>query len=87
MPDYPNMKRNYRQTPYIVQAAMTGNKKIFDMIKDKEGVKVDEVGFIGFNMKKGLIMQNILGAAAYKNSLELVSLILSDYKLPVNNLT
>lgn len=56
MPDYPNMKRNYRQTPYIVQAAMTGNKKIFDMIKDKEGVKVDEVGFIGFNMKKGLIM-------------------------------
>lgn len=91
MPEIPSdqgkFSNIYRQSPFIIQATITGNKKIFNLIANQLDCSIHATGFIGFNKKRGMIIQNILGAAAFINSIELVSHIVSEYKIDKNFIT
>jgi len=63
---------NYRNTPYIVQAAMRGNLDIFNVLVEA-GANIWEVGHIGFSRKrKNSIIGTSLAAAAYHGHYKLL---------------
>lgn len=70
----------YRPSPFIVQAARTGNLQIFKRILN-EGPNIKETGFIGFNKKKAQILSNALGCAVFFNNFDIATFILQELGL------
>lgn len=73
-------------SPFLIQAAKTGNLEIFQKILDQinESKMLDETGFIGFNKKKSQVHSNVLGCAIYHQKFEIAEFILDNLSINVN---
>jgi ankyrin repeat protein len=76
MTQAPAMDRDYRPTPYIIQAITTSSLEIVRILL-AAGCTLDAFGHIGFSAsRRNAVSSNVLGAAAYHNKLEMIDYIL-----------
>lgn len=76
MTEAPAMDRDYRPTPYIIQAITSSSLEIVKILL-AAGCTLDAFGHIGFSAsRRNAVSSNVLGAAAYHNKLEMVDFIL-----------
>ena len=79
MPDVgnpPEYNRDYRKSPFIIQAACSGNVEIIKKIRAVGG-NIDEVGHIALTKaRRNSVKSNVIGAAAYFGRVEMLNFLL-----------
>ena len=62
---HPDCHSNYRQSPFIIQAACAGDKKTMEILM-ASGCSLNDVGHIALSKRhKNSLAHNVIGAAAY----------------------
>ena len=75
--DPKKLSENYRKSPFIIQAACSGDIYCFKTLLT-QGCKITEQGFICLSpKKKNQVITNVIGAAAYYGSQELLKMTFS----------
>lgn len=69
-------KPEYRNSPFIIQAAAQGDLECYETLI-QHGCKTTDTGFIGFSLKrKNQVISNVTGAAAFHGSYKVLKQIL-----------
>lgn len=77
VPDAVEGDKNYRKTPHVITAALSGDKDTFEAVINAGGNPTQK-GFIGFSRKKkNLVKTNVIGAAAWANNKKLLEFLLT----------
>lgn len=72
-PDVDSLLNNYKQTPYIIIAAIAGQIRILEFLVSN-GRKITETGHIGYSKNKlNAVLGNVLSAAVYHDKIEVVN--------------
>lgn len=71
-----SLSNEYRKSPFIIQAASADAGECF-MNLAKRGANIHDTGYIGLSKKrKNQVMSNVIGAAAYNGSVEILKALL-----------
>ena len=70
---HPECHIEYRSSPYIIQAACYGDKKIMELLI-AAGCNLNDVGHIALSKRhKNSLAHNVIGAAAYHGNSEVLT--------------